>query len=67
MKLYGIHEAAEYLGMTVDGLKYHLKRGNIAGQRIGHSLVFTERDLKAFGRRRRGRGRPPAPKRGRKE
>jgi hypothetical protein len=61
MKLYSSKDAAEYLGLTIDGVKYHLRHGHLTGQKIGHALVFTEKELKAFQRRRRPPGRPAPP------
>jgi len=43
--IYSTQEAAEYLGISVPALKYHIYGGHIASQLIGHSLVFTKRQL----------------------
>ena len=58
-KLYGIHGAAKYLGISVAALKYHIHTSKtIAPARIGHSLVFTQDQLDQFKSNRRKPGRP---------
>lgn len=59
MKLYSTREAAEYLGLSVSALKYHVHRaGNLRPRRVGNSLVFTQEQLDEFKRNRRPVGRP---------
>lgn len=58
MKLYSTAEAASHLGLSLDAVKYHLKHKHLTGQKVGHSLVFTERELDRFRRDRRPVGRP---------
>jgi hypothetical protein len=58
-KLYGSQEAAKYLGISVNNLKYHVHSGkNINAQLIGNSLVFTQDELDRFLSERRKPGRP---------
>ena len=61
MKLYGTEKAAEYLGMSLAALKYHIYVAhNISPhQKIGKALVFTQEQLNEFQSTRRGPGRPP--------
>lgn len=61
MELYGTKEAAEYLGLTIDGFKYHLRHKHLTGQKIGRTLVFTKEELDEFKKRRRPPGRPAPP------
>jgi len=56
--LYSTKEAALYLGISVDALKYHIYQGNITPQKVGHSLVFTQDELEHFKVNRRPQGRP---------
>jgi len=50
--LYSTKEAAEYLGMTVDGIAYHIHReDNLEPDlRVAGRLVFTQETLDAFKR-----------------
>lgn len=41
-------EAAEYLELSLDGLKYHIYRDNIGFCRLGHDLAFTDAQLAWF-------------------
>ena len=61
VKLYGTKEAAEYLGLSVPTIKYHVKQGNLTGQKVGHSLVFTRAELDRFKREKRPPHRPKKP------
>ena len=56
--IYGTKEAAQYLGMTVSGLRYHIKAENILPQKIGKTFVFTQEQLDSFQQNRRPAGRP---------
>lgn len=58
MMLYSTAQAAAYLGLKVDALKYHLKQGHLAPQKVGHSLVYTPEELDRFQLTRRPPGRP---------
>ena len=59
MKLYSTQEAAEYLGLSLSALKYHIHTaGNLTPQKVGNSLVFTQEQLDQFQATRRGPGRP---------
>jgi len=58
MKLYSTKQAAAHLGLTESALKYHIYRGHVKPQKVGHSLVFTQADLDEFKLTRRPRGRP---------
>lgn len=60
--LMDAHEAADYLGISRRGLKYHVQQGNISPTyRIGKGRiwVFDVETLDAFQKTRRGPGRPP--------
>lgn len=59
--LYDSHEAARYLGISINTLKYHVHTmGNLAPAKIiGHSMVFTKEQLDEFKRTKRSVGRPP--------
>lgn len=54
----GTNDAAEFLGLSVPALKYHLRLGHLSGQLIGRSLVFTRTELERFAAIPRPRGRP---------
>ena len=58
MKLYGIAEAAAYCGLSVSAIKYHVRAGNIRPELVGHSLVFTKKELNRFMATKRPQGRP---------
>ncbi len=61
--VYDVAAAAEYLGMTVDALKYHIHGAEtISTRRLGRLLVFTQDELDRFKREKRPQGRPPKPK-----
>ena len=48
-KLFSTQEAAEYLGMTISGVKYHVYESKLLkGQLIGKTLVFTQKQLDNF-------------------
>lgn len=52
--LYSTEEAAERLGITVSGLKYHLYEGDLEPDRkVAGRLVFSEKTLVDFERGRR--------------
>ena len=60
-KLYGIAEAAEYLELSISGLKYHLyPERDLCPIRVGkgRTLVFTQKMLDFFLASRRKPGRP---------
>ena len=64
MKLYSLKEAAAYLGLKPETVRYHVYySGYLKGQKVGHSLVFTQEELDRFkqtvprpGRKRRPTG-----------
>lgn len=57
--LFSTEEAARYLKMSVANVKHHVHtRGNLAGQKVGNSLVFTADELDHFQATRRKPGRP---------
>lgn len=61
VKLYGITEAAEYLNLSVSGLKHHLyPEKDLCPIRVGEGrvLVFTQDMLDRFQANRRPPGRP---------
>lgn len=58
-KLFSTQEAAQYLGITASGLKYHVyNSGQLKGQMVGNSLVFTQEELDLFKQNRQPAGRP---------
>lgn len=59
-KMYETADAAEYLGITIDGLKYYINRAKTlkADGRVGRSLVFSKETLDTFNANRQGPGRP---------
>jgi hypothetical protein len=57
--IYGTEQAAEYLGLSVPGVKYHVyTTKRLTPQLVGKSLVFTREQLDEFNATRRGPGRP---------
>jgi hypothetical protein len=64
IQLYGVKEAAEYCGLVVRTIKYHIYESSElqADALIGHSLVFTQETLDEFLARRRPVGRPKGSK-----
>jgi hypothetical protein len=58
MKLYSTREAAGYLGCGVQNVKYHYYSGNLEGQVVGKTMVFTQGQLDAFVAKNRRPGRP---------
>lgn len=49
MTLFSVREAAEYLGLKPETIKYHLyTSGYLKGQKVGNSIVFTQGELDAF-------------------
>lgn len=63
----GIVQAAEYCGMSVAALKYHIYEGSdgtgpqdLRGRMIGHSIVFEREELDRFMAGKRKPGRPPS-------
>ena len=58
-ELCSTEEAAEYLGMTVAAVKYHVHVAhNLNPMRIGRSLVYTREQLDRFKESKRPQGRP---------
>ena len=58
-KLYSTKQAAEYIGISLPTLKYHLYIAkNLSAPKVGNSLVFTQEMLDEFKANRRGPGRP---------
>lgn len=58
-RIFGIQEAAEYIGISVAALKYHVHVSKtIKPRKIGHSLIFTQTQLDKFIANRRKVGRP---------
>lgn len=55
----GIQDAANYCGLSVAALKYHVHiAGNLTPRKIGHTLVFDQAMLDTFKANRRAPGRP---------
>jgi excisionase family DNA binding protein len=47
--VYTVAQAAVYLGISKDGVKYHLyKSGLLAGKTIGRDILFTRAELDRF-------------------
>jgi excisionase family DNA binding protein len=47
--IYTVEQAAQYLGLTRRGIKYHLyESGYLSGKTLGHTIVFTRAELDAF-------------------
>lgn len=58
-ELYSTEEAAKYLGKSVSAIKYHIHvKGNLRGQLVGKTLVFTQAQLDEFAANLRPQGRP---------
>ena len=58
-KLYSTREAASYLGLKEETVKYHVYVSNtLYPVKVGKSLVFTEEELERFTRERRPAHRP---------
>lgn len=56
--IYSTQDAADYLGLGVPALKYHIYTSkNIRGQLVGHTLMFVREELDRFLSVRRGPGR----------
>jgi len=55
---YTTAQAAEYLGLSVAAIKYHVYSGNLKPEKPGHDLIFTKAMLDEFNEGRRGPGRP---------
>ena len=62
-QLLSTAEAAKYLGIKVETVKYHLyqARDLVADARVGKTLVFTKDTLDCYKKIKRGPGRPPDP------
>jgi DNA adenine methylase len=59
-KLYSTREAAAYLGLKEETVKYHVYVSSaLHPERVGNLLVFTEEELERFKRDRRPAHRPP--------
>jgi len=59
-RLYSTREAAAYLGLKEETVKYHVYvSSSLHPERVGSSLVFTEEELERFKRDRRPAHRPP--------
>ncbi|MBZ0310185.1 MAG: helix-turn-helix domain-containing protein [Anaerolineae bacterium] len=49
MRLFSTKEAADYLGVTERTIKWYVhEAGYLKGQKVGHSLVFTQEELDAL-------------------
>ncbi|MBN1430461.1 MAG: hypothetical protein JXB07_18975 [Anaerolineae bacterium] len=58
-RLFSTEKAAEYLGLKMPLMKYHIhKSKRLKGQKVGHSLVFTQNELDQFKATERKPGRP---------
>lgn len=63
LALYSTAQAADYLGLTVSSMKYHLyTAGDLAADiKVGQALLFTRETLDRFAEVKRPPGRPPNP------
>lgn len=61
-QLFGTKDATEYLGLSVQGIWYHITNEHIFPTKVGNSLVFTRAQLDEFQATRRKPGRPKAVK-----
>ncbi|MEL7237149.1 MAG: helix-turn-helix domain-containing protein [Chloroflexota bacterium] len=60
-RVYTMQEAADYLDISKAMMEtYVIRRGEIPGEKIGRSWVFTKETLDHFKRSKRPKGRPPA-------
>lgn len=58
-QLFSTKEAAEYLGVSVSTVRYHIYEiKTLKGQRVGNSLVFTKEVLDEFKKNKRPARRP---------
>lgn len=58
--LLSTSDAADYLGVDIGVIKYHYHRsGQLVGQKVGHSLCFTQGALDKFYANVKPSGRPP--------
>lgn len=59
-RLFGTVEAAEYCGLTVAGLKWHIyvRKNLVPDLKVGQALVFRQSTLDAFNESRPKPGRP---------
>jgi hypothetical protein len=49
IKLFSVREAAEYLGLKPETVRYHIYySGYLKGQKVGNVLVFTQDELDHF-------------------
>jgi excisionase family DNA binding protein len=58
-RVYSTEQAAEYLGVSVPTVKHHVHNlKDLAGDKVGPTLYFTQDELDRFKAQRRPRGRP---------
>ena len=58
-KLYSTSEASVYLGLSVSTVKHHVHTvGDLKGQLVGKTLVFSQDELEKFKLIKRPAGRP---------
>ena len=60
LSLFSTAQAAEYLGLSVSSMKYHLYSANdlAADIKVGQALLFTRETLDRFAENKRPPGRP---------
>lgn len=56
--IFSSTEAAEYLGISLPALKYHIRLKHVKPEMVGNSLVFTRKQLDKFKSTKRPPGRP---------
>lgn len=61
---YSTADAAEYLGIKVPSVKYHVRKGHLVPIMMGHSWLFMKDELDRFASIPRKTGRPVDPKSG---
>lgn len=47
-KLYTVNDVAEYLNLTTRTIQNYIKRGTLAGSKVGKGWRFTEQDIKDY-------------------
>lgn len=56
---YTTAQAAQYCGLSLRGLIYHVRQGHVTADRVvGRSNIYTRKTLDAFNATRRKAGRP---------
>lgn len=48
IKLFTVSEVAEAMGVTHQTVRKYIKTGKLKAQRVGKSLLITDKSIKAF-------------------